>query len=136
MAHIHIAATPGVTIDGFRAVAAKHNPPQDIDGLLAWAAGTDSSGLHVVTVGVQGAPGPVVRRAALPRVPGARHDRRDVEHGVHRIRRGRTVHPLSAGPGCRVAPWHRAAKIPRPPVHPAAGNPSPDITRPRRTCPG
>ena len=50
MAHIHIAATPGVTIDGSRAVAAKHNPPQDIDGLLAWAAGTDSSGLHVVTV--------------------------------------------------------------------------------------
>ena len=50
MAHIHIAATPGVTIEGFRAVAAKHNPPQDIDGLLAWAAGTDSSGLHVVTV--------------------------------------------------------------------------------------
>jgi len=50
MAHIHMATTPGVTIDGFRAVAAKHNPPQDIDGLLAWAAGTDSSGLHVVTV--------------------------------------------------------------------------------------
>ena len=40
MAHIHIAATPGVTIDGFRAVAAKHNPPQDIDGLLAWAQRT------------------------------------------------------------------------------------------------
>ena len=50
MAHIHIAATPGVTIDGFRAVSAKHNPPQDIDGLLAWAAGTDSGGLNVVTV--------------------------------------------------------------------------------------
>jgi heme-degrading monooxygenase HmoA len=50
MAHIHIAATPGATIEGFRAVAAKHNPPQDIDGLLGWAAGTDSSGLHVVTV--------------------------------------------------------------------------------------
>jgi hypothetical protein len=50
MAHIHIAATPGVTIEGFRAVAAKHNPPQDIDGLLAWAAGTDENGLHVVTV--------------------------------------------------------------------------------------
>jgi heme-degrading monooxygenase HmoA len=50
MAHIHIATTPGVTIDGFRAVAAKHDPPRDIDGLLAWAAGTDSSGLHVVTV--------------------------------------------------------------------------------------
>jgi hypothetical protein len=29
MAHIHIAATLGVTIEGFRAVAAKHNPPQD-----------------------------------------------------------------------------------------------------------
>ena len=50
MAHIHIAATPGVTIEGLRAVAAKHNPPQDIDGLLAWAAGTDENGLHVVTV--------------------------------------------------------------------------------------
>jgi heme-degrading monooxygenase HmoA len=50
MAHIHIAATPGVTIEDFRAVAAKHNPPQDIDGLLAWAAGTDENGLHVVTV--------------------------------------------------------------------------------------
>jgi heme-degrading monooxygenase HmoA len=50
MAHIHIAAAPGVTIDGFRAVAAKHNPPQDIDGLLAWAAGKDENGLHVVTV--------------------------------------------------------------------------------------
>ena len=50
MAHIHIAATPGVTIDGFRAVAAKHSPPQDIDGLLAWAVGTDEDGLNVVTV--------------------------------------------------------------------------------------
>ncbi len=50
MAHIHMATTPGVSIEGFRAVAAKHNPPQDIDGLLAWAAGTDSSGLHVLTV--------------------------------------------------------------------------------------
>jgi heme-degrading monooxygenase HmoA len=50
MAHIHIAATPGVTIDGFRAVAAKHNPPQDIDGLLAWAAGTDENSLNVVSI--------------------------------------------------------------------------------------
>ena len=50
MAHIHMATTPGVTIDGFRAVPAKHSPPQDIDGLLAWAAGTDDKGLHVVTV--------------------------------------------------------------------------------------
>jgi hypothetical protein len=50
MAHIHIAATRGRTTDDFRAVTAKHNPPQDIDGLLAWAAGSDSDGLHVVTV--------------------------------------------------------------------------------------
>jgi hypothetical protein len=50
MAHIHIAVSPGYTIDDFRAVSAKHNPPQDIDGLLAWAAGTDENGLHVVTV--------------------------------------------------------------------------------------
>jgi hypothetical protein len=28
---------------------AKTNPPQDIDGLITWAA-TDASGLHVVTV--------------------------------------------------------------------------------------
>ena len=32
------------------AVSAKHDPPPDIDGLLAWAAGTDDNGLHVVTV--------------------------------------------------------------------------------------
>ena len=50
MAHIHISATPGRTIDDFRTVSAKHNPPQDIDGLLAWAAGADEHGLHVVTV--------------------------------------------------------------------------------------
>jgi len=50
MAHIHIAATRGHAIDDFRAVTAKHNPPQDIDGLLAWAAGADEDGLHVVTV--------------------------------------------------------------------------------------
>ena len=50
MAYIHIAATRGHAIDDFRAVTAKHNPPQDIDGLLAWAAGSDSGGLHVVTV--------------------------------------------------------------------------------------
>jgi heme-degrading monooxygenase HmoA len=50
MAYIHIAASRGATIDDFRATAAKHNPPQDIDGLLAWAVGTDADGLHVVTV--------------------------------------------------------------------------------------
>ena len=50
MAHIHIARTRGRTTDDFRAVAAKHNPPQDIDGLLTWAAGSDDDGLHVVSV--------------------------------------------------------------------------------------
>ena len=50
MTHIHITLTPGATIENFRAVAAKHNPPQDIDGLLAWAAGEDENGLHVVTI--------------------------------------------------------------------------------------
>ena len=49
MAFVHITKAKGVTIEDFRAVSAKHNPPQDIDGLLAWA-GTDSNGLHVVTV--------------------------------------------------------------------------------------
>ena len=50
MAFVHISATKGRTIDDFRTVSAKHNAPQDIDGLLAWAAGSDESGLHVVTV--------------------------------------------------------------------------------------
>ena len=50
MAFVHISATKGRTIEDFRTVSAKHNAPQDIDGLLAWAAGTDEKGLHVVTV--------------------------------------------------------------------------------------
>ena len=50
MVHVHFTKTKGQTIEGFRMVSAKHNPPQDIDGLLAWAAGTDESGLNVVTV--------------------------------------------------------------------------------------
>jgi len=50
MAFIHISATRGKTIDDFRTVSAKHNVPQDIDGLLAWAVGSDENGLHVVTV--------------------------------------------------------------------------------------
>jgi len=50
MAHIHVSKSKGQTIESFRMVAAKHNPPQDIDGLLAWAAGTDENGLNVVTV--------------------------------------------------------------------------------------
>src|SRR5580700_6817588 len=50
MAHIHFTKSKGQTIENFRMVAAKHNPPQDIDGLLAWAVGTDDDGLNVVTV--------------------------------------------------------------------------------------
>src|ERR1700691_2321581 len=51
MAHIHFAKSKGQTIENFRMVAAKHNPPQDIDGVLAWAVGTDGNGVNVLTVG-------------------------------------------------------------------------------------
>ncbi|HTW07405.1 MAG TPA: hypothetical protein VME46_07845 [Acidimicrobiales bacterium] len=50
MAFIHITSTKGRTIEDFRAVSAKHDAPQDIDGLIAWAAGSDEDGLNVVTV--------------------------------------------------------------------------------------
>ena len=50
MGYVHISKSKGRTIEDFRAVSAKHNAPQDIDGLLAWAAGSDENGLHVVTV--------------------------------------------------------------------------------------
>jgi hypothetical protein len=50
MAYIHISATRGQTIDDFHTVAAKLNAPQDTDGLLALAAGSDENGLHVVSV--------------------------------------------------------------------------------------
>ena len=50
MAYVHITKSKGRGIEDFRAVSAKHSPPQDIDGLLAWAAGSDEDGLHVVTV--------------------------------------------------------------------------------------
>jgi hypothetical protein len=50
MTYVHITAAPGLTIDDFNKVNAKTNPPQDIDGLISWAAGTDASGLHVVAV--------------------------------------------------------------------------------------
>ncbi len=50
MTYVHITAAPGLTIDDFRKVNAKTNPPQDIDGLITWAAGSDASGLHVVAV--------------------------------------------------------------------------------------
>ena len=50
MAFVHISATKGRTIEDFRTVSVKHNAPQDIDGLVAWAAGSDENGPHVVTV--------------------------------------------------------------------------------------
>jgi heme-degrading monooxygenase HmoA len=50
MAYIHFAKSEGQSIESFRMVSARHNPPQEIDGLLAWAAGTDENGLNVVTV--------------------------------------------------------------------------------------
>ena len=50
MAFVNITKSKGRSIEDFRAVSAKHSPPQDIDGLLAWAAGSDENGLHVVTV--------------------------------------------------------------------------------------
>ena len=50
MGYVHISKSKGRTIEDFRAVSAKHNAPADIDGLLAWAAGSDENGLHVVTV--------------------------------------------------------------------------------------
>ena len=50
MGYVHISTSKGRAIEDFRAVSAKHNAPQDIDGLLAWAAGSDENGLHVVTV--------------------------------------------------------------------------------------
>jgi len=50
MAFVHSTKAKGVSIEDFRAVSAKHIPPQDIDGLLAWAAGTDENGLNVVSV--------------------------------------------------------------------------------------
>jgi len=39
MAYIHFAKSKGQSIESFRMVSARHNPPQEIDGLLAWAAG-------------------------------------------------------------------------------------------------
>jgi heme-degrading monooxygenase HmoA len=50
MAYVHITKSKGRGIEDFRTVSAKHSPPQDIDGLLAWAAGSNEDGLHVVTV--------------------------------------------------------------------------------------
>lgn len=50
MAYIHFAKSKGQSIENFRMVSARHNPPQEIDGLLAWAAGTGQDGLNVLTV--------------------------------------------------------------------------------------
>jgi heme-degrading monooxygenase HmoA len=50
MAFVHSAKVKGVTFERYSAVTAKHNQLQDIDGLLAWAAGTDENSLNVVSV--------------------------------------------------------------------------------------
>ncbi len=50
MTYVHITAAPGYTVDDFNKVNAKTNPPQDIDGLITWAAEADANGLHVVAV--------------------------------------------------------------------------------------
>ena len=50
MTYVHISAAPGLTVDDFNKVNAKTSPPQDIDGLITWAAGADASGLRVVAV--------------------------------------------------------------------------------------
>ena len=83
-------------IEDFRAVSAKHNPPQDIDGLLAWAAGSDEDGLNVVTVWQSKAHQerwaaeqlfPVFQALGMSGDAG--------EQRVHRVRDRRAVHPLS-----------------------------------------
>ncbi|HTX28063.1 MAG TPA: hypothetical protein VME19_13710 [Streptosporangiaceae bacterium] len=50
MAFVHSAKVKGVTFERYSAVTAKHNPIQDLDGLLAWAAGADEDSLNVVTI--------------------------------------------------------------------------------------
>ena len=50
MAFVHSAKVKGVTFERYSAVTARHNPLQDLDGLLAWAAGEDENGLNVVTI--------------------------------------------------------------------------------------
>ena len=50
MTHVHFARTKGQTIETFRMVSARHNAPQDIEGLLALAAGEDENGLSVVSI--------------------------------------------------------------------------------------
>ena len=97
MTYVHISSSKGMTIENFRAVSARHNPPQDVDGLLAWAAGSDENSLHVVTMWESRAHMErFAGRAAVPRVPGLRDGRgRAAQHRVHRVRGRRAVHPLS-----------------------------------------
>ena len=62
MAYVHIATTKGHTIEDFRTVTAKHNPPRDIDGLLAWAAGSDQDGLRAQLAASAGPDSPLSPR--------------------------------------------------------------------------
>jgi hypothetical protein len=50
MTYVHVTTSRGRTIDDFRAVAAKLNPPDRTDGLLARMAGSDAAGLHIVDI--------------------------------------------------------------------------------------
>ena len=50
MTYVHITSAPGYTVDDFNKVNAKTSPPQDLDGLITWAAGADAGGLQVVAV--------------------------------------------------------------------------------------
>jgi hypothetical protein len=50
MTYVHITAAPGYTVEDFNKVNAKTSPPQELSGLITWAAGTDARGLQVVAV--------------------------------------------------------------------------------------
>jgi hypothetical protein len=50
MPYIHITSAPGRTVDDFRSVNSKTDPPEKLDGLITWAAGSDAEGLHVVAL--------------------------------------------------------------------------------------
>lgn len=50
MTYVHITSAPGWTVDDFTKINAKTSPPQDLDGLITWAAGAGASGLQVVAV--------------------------------------------------------------------------------------
>ncbi len=89
-----ITSAPGYTVDDFNKVNAKTRPPQDLDGLINWAAGADASGLQAVAVCESKAQ--AERYAAEQMFPAfqefgleGRHDADD------RLRRGRVLTPVT-----------------------------------------